>query len=263
MFKKKGFGIAIACFMALGAWSGSALATPVTVGGVTWDPASPLDVTIQALNFRESSVDTVGDVLQGYGKIGTLNGPGESVFCPGCDLTFVFQYTVSHIGGTATNPKVVFTGGSIDFYVDNGETFNVLDPSTAGVGLLWLSLSGHAAPYTGFSTIGELYSSISGPIGSPNIGSFGFGMLDVTGGLAHMNFDTNSKTDGADFELVSSFQNNPAGICQGNICYPISGTGQLLGASVPEPGEIGLLGLGLGMLGLLIRRRYKEAEKHS
>ncbi|HET8554918.1 MAG TPA: PEP-CTERM sorting domain-containing protein [Rhodanobacteraceae bacterium] len=266
MLMKKSLGVALACALALGAWSGTTLADPVNVGGVVYDADSPLDLTIQALNFRETSVDSVGDVLMGYGQIGSINGADPSEFCPGCDLTFTFQYTVSSIDNSGENPQVVFDPGMINFYVDDTQSFDVTDPSTAGMGDLWLSLAGHTAPYTGFTSTGQLYSTILGPVGNPESGSSGFGLLDVTGGLAAPWIDTNAQIDGADLELDSSFQYNPSGICANDICYPISGTGQLIGqtaVAVPEPGEAGLLGLGLALLGFFAWRHRKEAEGRS
>lgn len=269
MLTKKSIGAALVCALALGAWSGSALATPINVGGVVFDPDSPLDLNIQALNFRETSVANVGDVLTGYGLIGSVNGTNQATFCPGCDLNFTFQYTVTNIDTSGANPLVVFDSGAINFYVDNTQSFNVLDPTTAGIGTSWLNLAGHTAPRTGFSFLGELYATISGTINNPTSGSSGFGLLDVTGGAAASHTNTNTIADGvggfADFSLDSSFQVQDVGICSGGLCYPISGEGSLLGDSavtVPEPGAVGLLGLGLGVLGFLIRRRRKDAEGH-
>lgn len=275
MLTKKSIGAVLACALALGAWSGSALATPINVGGVVWDPASPLDLTIQALNFRESSVSKKGDVLTGYGVIGSINGTSQSTFCPGCDLNFTFSYTVSSVGTSGSgNPQVVFTNGVINFYVDTTQSFNVLNPSTAGIGTLWLSLGGHTAPFTGFSAVGQLYSNINGTIAKPLTGSNGIGLLDATGGPAEPYTNTNSISDGiggfADFNLNSEFLFSAVKGCTSispdptNIChYPVTGTATVIGQSmtaVPEPGEIGLLGLGLAALGFFIRRRRRETD---
>ncbi|MFC5583237.1 PEP-CTERM sorting domain-containing protein [Rhodanobacter terrae] len=267
MLKNKRIVVALACALALGAWSGSTLATPVTVGGITWDPASGADLTVQALNFRESSVAAVGNILTGYGQIGSING--STTFCTSCDLTFTFQYTLSAIEGTALNPKVVFDAGSLNFYVAPAGSFNTENPTTAGIGTPWLTLSGHTAPFSGFTAVGQLYSNINGAVSAPGQLSGGFGLVDATGGPAAHFMDTNSQPDGADFSLSSAFSTfpdksctststNPASICY----YPIVGAGTLTGRTlaVPEPGPAGMLGLGLAFVGLLTWRRNKEAE---
>ena len=275
MLNKKSIGVALACALALGAWSGTTLATPVNVGGVLIDPSSLFDLGFASAAFREATVSEVGNVLTGYGLIGTINdNTNPASFCPGCNLTFTFAYTVKAIDTSGANPRVVFDNGSINFYVDHTSSFNVGHPDSASLGSLWLSLGGHAAPYTGFTDMptGELYSSVLGTVSNPDsqAQSSGYGLLDVTGGPAAYFTDTNTQADGADFTLSSSFLTaivkgctstpsaDPSSICH----YPISGTGNLIGSSkvsVPEPGPAGILGVGLAVLGLLLGRRRKEA----
>jgi hypothetical protein len=265
MLKKKSTGIALACALALGAWSGSTLATPINVDGVMWDSSSPFDLTIQSLNLRETSVANVNDVLTGYGQIGSINGNNN--FCLGCDLTFTFTYTVSDITGN----QVVFDNGGFQFYVAPTGTFDFGDPTSASLGTPWLTMEGHTFPSPLFASVGQLYATIQGTIAAPTVGSGGFGLLDATGGDAQPFVNSNSVSDGiggfADFNLASSFLTFPASTCPSispdptSVChYPIEGNGSLTGrtVTVPEPGATGLLGLGLAFLGLLTWRRRKE-----
>lgn len=284
MLNKKILGAALVGALALGA-SAAAFATPVNVGGVVFDPDSPADLSIDALNFREGSINQVGDVLTGYGRIGSINGTDPDVFCPGCDLTFTFQYTVQSIDNVGGNTQIVFNAGTIQFYVDDTMSFNVLDPTTSGIGTEWLTMTGHPGSFTGYTLPdqagGELYSTVLGTIAEPQAGSNGIGVLDATGGPVAGYFDTNTVADGlggfADFSINSSFlvklidgctagspSPDPNDICH----YPISGTAFVIGnsmlpVSVPEPGELGLLGLGLGALGFMVRRRRKEAARRA
>lgn len=263
MLKKKSIGIALACALALGAWSESTLATPINVGGIHFDPSQTFNPIFQATNFRETSVTTAGETLLGYGMVTNLNNESPSVFCPGCDFTFTFTYNVKQVNGL----QVVFDGGALNFYVVS--SFDVNNPSSAMGTTPWLTLTGHnIPPPVSFLTNGTLFSTVfSGTVGNPT-GASGFGYLDVGGGLAGHYFDTNGQLDGSDFFLNSSFQvatgNN---ICTGPLgtgtCYPIAGQGGLTGLAkpLPEPGEISLLGVGLGILGFMLRRRSKEAKK--
>ncbi|UJM92938.1 MULTISPECIES: PEP-CTERM sorting domain-containing protein [Rhodanobacter] len=266
MLKKKSIGVALACALALGAWSGSTLATPINVNGVHWDSSNQFDLTFQSLNLRETPVSIVGDMLHGYGQIGSINGVNS--FCTGCDLTFTFTYTVKSIIGN----QVAFNMGSFQFYTQAAGSFDFGNPTSVG-GTPWLTLIGHTAPRAGFADpSAQLYAMVNGTISAPTAGSGGFGLVDATGGPAKFFVNTNSIADGiggfADFNLASSFSFFPSSNCStvttnlSLICsYPIEGNGSLVGRStVPEPNEMGLLGLGLAFLGLLVGRRRKETE---
>lgn len=273
MLKNKHIGLLAASVIALFAWSGSAFATPVTVGGVTLDRSSPIDLTIQSINLRETSISAPGDVLTGYGQVGSIDS--NTSFCNSCNLTFTFQYTVQSITPTATGNDIVFSGGLFNFYVSPTGDFNPLDPSTADSGSLWVQLTGHSYFNTSFASNGALFSKEYGTPTNPIPGSSGTGYLDVVSGSGPaarwLNTDTQHVlADGtlADFYLNSEFNYFPANTCPtvttdpGNLCsYPITGTGTLTGrTNVPEPAGIGLLGLGLGFLGLALHRRRKDSD---
>lgn len=276
MFNKKSIAIALGAALALGV-SGAALATPITVDGVTWDTANPLNFQINTLNMRETEVTTEGEKLWGYGQVGSINGNNN--FCSGCNLTFTYTYTLSNITGN----QVVFDDGSINFYVSSSSnSFSVLDPSTATLGTAWLTLTGHTAPATGFTApgqLGQLYGTIVGSVSNPAQGSNGFGYLDVTGGPAAKYLDMYQNVNPlthvvgpGNFGFNSSFLVDGVNICGpltsggASYCFPIGGTAELYGKlpkAVPEPGEIGLMGLGLGVLGLFFWRRRKDGEKRA
>jgi hypothetical protein len=269
MIKKKYIGAALACALAMGAWSGSALSTPVNVGGVQWDTTDGLYLTIDSLNLRESSVSKAGDVLTGYGQIGSIDG--NNGFCSSCDLTFTFTYTVQSVNSN----QVVFNGGVFQFYTQAPGSFNTLNPSSVG-GTPWVTLTGHTQKNATFTdNIGQLFATINGTVANPTGGSNGLGLVDATAGPAWTYLDFNNVADGlggfADLNLNSSFLTKPVTGCTSispnpaDVChYPIHGTGELTGSAspmtVPEPGALGLLGLGLGALGFAVWRRRKETD---
>ena len=266
MMKKKYIGAALACALAMGAWSGAALSTPVNVNGVTWDTSDAFYLTVDSFNLRETQVGAVNDVLTGYGQIGSIDG--NNGFCLGCDLTFKFTYTVQSINGN----QVVFNAGSYQFFTQAAGTYHVGDPTSVG-GVDWVTLAGHTQKNATFTDqIGQLFATVNGTVADPTVGSGGFGLLDATGGPAQSVLTFGNIKDGlggfADMNLNSSFLFKPATGCKSispvvtDKChYPIGGTGELTAGpvAVPEPGPAGLLGVGLAVIGLLIGRRRKEA----
>ena len=270
MLTKKSIGIALAATLALGA-SGAALATPVNVNGVQWNTDDAFYLTINSFNLRESSVSAPGDVLTGYGEIGSIDGNNN--FCSGCDLTFKFTYTVQSVNGN----QVVFNAGSFQFFTQGDGTYNAADPTSVG-GTPWVTLTGHESKNATFTDdIGQLFATVTGTVTNPSNGSSGFGLVDATAGPAMTALDFNSVADGlgsfADLNLNSSFLTQPARGCTTtspdatSVChFPITGTGELTSmpvAAVPEPAELGLLGLGLGALGFAMWRRRKEDGKRA
>jgi len=164
-----------------------------------------------------------------------------------------------------------FSGGWINFYSDPGQNFTIspIPAATASAtdGNPWLNYMGAstgltcdaaAGCFSGAGTDITLQSFIlAGSL--LNIGSgSGNGFLNVNmagAGSANANFNTNAAGPlGQDAVLGSSFNN------LGNTgAFSVSGSFDIRGQAVPEPGSIALLGLGLLSLGAATLRRRKKS----
>ncbi len=233
----------------------SAQAAMINVGGVIWDPSSILDFNGTSATLTQSIA--ANGTLSGFGVVTTLNGNGVGVFCPGCEVTI--QYGgFTPIGGAllplagGTGAAINYTGGWLNIFVDHTPDASatnplLLDNTNTGDGALWLSLTGHNVG--GVSLTGFNFSSMGFLAGQ--------GLLDVTGGLAGGNIDTNTKADGADLAFTSTFTNLVfANIPQvGRVPVWSSGSATFNGDSIPEPATLALIGLGLLGAGALRRRQ--------
>jgi hypothetical protein len=228
--------------------SSQAFAAPVTVDGINLDSARNFEVG----SIYENVVSKPGQELSGFGQIDEING--NKFFCAGgagsCELTFKFSgYTATDV----TQSTIDFTGGVVNFYVDTA-------PQYGGNGQLFLSATGHTYLDTGSGRTGTLLA------GGTNLNTKqpqgqGLGQLDVTGGDAAQYFNTNQINDFrggyADLILDSSFAVKSA--CPPNG-EPVCGSGDIhnTATAVPEPGELGLMGLGLLGLGFVFKRRRRS-----
>ncbi len=223
----------------------------VSVAGVHWDAGSNFDFTSTS-DLIEDQLDLPNgqNELHGFGLINKINQTSQSVFCPsGCELTYQFGgYTVATTtpdgnGGAAID----FTGGWINFYVDSSTAYNAEDESSATNGVLWLSLAAHEVAGI---TLEAALTSFGAGVDSGT----GTGLLDVVGGLAAANFDTNSQTDGSDFVFSSSYQPIPFGHVTADG-YELFGTADLRGESIAVSAPTTTLLFGLGLLGMAATRK--------
>ena len=245
--------------------SGSASA--IIVGGV--DFGSPATAHIETTTLAETFVNAPGQQLLGYGQINTVNG--NLIYAGAERLYFTFAYEVLTFSPTTAT----FHNGTIDVY--RLPTFNLLGQSSTanlaliGAGIPWATFSGHAMNGTAI----ELNSA--GLLTGGTLSYTGSGLLDITDGLGDVFnflnsstiFDGNTETPGfADIAITTSGNNrvlnshdDQTGCANGRATagtWCLAGSADMRGDTVPEPGSLALVGLGI--LGVAALRRRREVE---
>jgi len=235
-------------------------ASAASVLGISWNPDSPVDFETSGILWEQAPTATIGSTLTGYGLFNVFQGQNIATYGGGTkELTFKFTTTLKSFSAPDINGVIsfVFGPGTADVWSTDVSVFPQQVLTAADLANQSLANATGTAANLFLSTAfhGDLVGSAKNFFTNASNGT-GLGALDVLGGFAKDNFDTDTIVGAdnlpADLNFSSSFNVAPSGFPVG---YPNTGTLKLTGNSVnvPEPELLALLGLGL--IGYSFNRR--------
>ena len=295
MLKTKLASVAAAAALSLGVM-GSVQADPLTIisggfkftidnydsGTTRYPNGAPVCNTV-------ASCDTAAGINKAPGSVGSVNTSADTMgifsvalitrisdntvfWQKGTDgyLTGVFGNLMDHevnagCIGTSCVTSANSVGGTWALYMNNvdydptlgplvgpGKDLNALTyPGITG-GTLWLS-----GVFGTGAIAGDTTTTYTSTYNTATLAGGGQAYLDVTGGSAKNQFDTNGLTDlnGNKHDLFMDITFNDADGKASSIGWTVTSAGQIKGNAVPEPGTMALAGLALLGAGLASRRR--------
>lgn len=244
--------------------SSAAFAGPLGIGL----PSDPF--YIDTTTSYETLVNNPGDVLTGVFKVdtvkSTLNPVSTYVYGQGGAylMGYFSGFTLQSVVANGSNLNLLFTGGTLNYYVSNTDTFTInqgvaTDVANASSGALWLSATPQVIDGAGHTLSITLFNASST---SNFLTSTASALADVTGGAAAAFFDSNSFFNSANGQFADLLFQGSADLAAAGSCGPdfgVCGTNHTKALLIPEPLTLSVFGAGLAGAAALRRRKAKKA----